>query len=333
MDFSNTITETDSFNVMTYEYIYNGAGLGIGDLNNDGLADIVFAGNQVSPRPYLNLGNFKFKDITSNFKGLTNNQWFSGVTIVDINNDRLADVYITATKDSLPGKCLNRLWVNTGINEKGEPFFEEKADEYGIAYDGESVQSAFLDYDLDGDIDLYIMNNTLNSRMDAAYRPKISDGSAMNNDKLFRNNGDGTFTDVTVQAGIVYEGFGLGVAVGDVNKDGYPDIYISNDFISNDLLYINQRDGTFKNEIGKYLSYQTKSSMGDDMADVNNDGCPDILTLDMLPEYYYKKRQTIAGFSYMFYGLDAKFNFEHQYLRNMLHLHNGFINGEILPYR
>ena len=235
VDFSNTITESDSFNVMIYEYIYNGAGVGIGDLNNDGLQDIVFAGNQVSPRVYLNLGNFKFRDITSNFKGLTNNQWFSGVTIVDINNDRLADVYITSTKDSLPGRCLNRLWVNMGIDDKGEPFFEEKAKEYGIAFDGESVQSAFLDYDLDGDIDLYIMNNTLNSRMDAAYRVKITDGSAMNNDKLFRNNGNGTFTDVTIAAGIVYEGFGLGIAVGDVNKDGYPDLYISNDFISNDL--------------------------------------------------------------------------------------------------
>jgi hypothetical protein len=332
IDFSNTITESDSFNVMTYEYIYNGAGLGIGDLNNDGLQDIVFAGNQVSPRVYLNLGNFRFKDITSNFKGLTNNQWFSGVTIVDINNDRLADVYITSTKDSMPDKCRNRLWVNMGINDKGEPFFEEKAEQYGIAFHGQSVQSAFLDYDLDGDVDLYIMNNTVNSRMNTAYRAKMTDGSAQNNDRLFRNNGDGTFTDATIAAGIVYEGFGLGIAVGDVNKDGYPDIYISNDFISNDLLYINQRNGTFKNEIRKYLSYQTKSSMGDDMADVNNDGYPDILTLDMLPEYYYKKRQTIAGFSYMFYDLDAKFGFEHQYLRNMLHLHNGFINGEMLPY-
>ena len=332
VDFSNTITESDSFNVMTYEYIYNGAGLGIGDLNNDGLQDIVFAGNQVSPRVYLNLGNFRFRDVTSNFNGLTNNQWFSGVTIVDINNDRLADVYITSTKDSLPGRCLNRLWINMGINDKGEPFFEEKAEEYGIAFDGESVQSAFFDYDLDGDIDLYIMNNTLNSRMDAAYRVKITDGSAMNNDRLFRNNGDGTFTDVTIAAGIVYEGFGLGLAVGDVNKDGYPDLYISNDFISNDLLYINQRNGTFKNEIAKYMSYQTKSSMGNDMADVNNDGFQDIMTLDMLPEYYYKKRQTIAGFSYMFYGLDAKFGFEHQYLRNMLHLNNGLLNRELLPF-
>ncbi len=332
VDFSNDITESDSFNVMTYEYIYNGAGLGIADLNNDGYSDIVFAGNQVSPRIYLNLGNFRFRDITSNFEGLTNNQWFSGVAIVDINSDGLQDVYITSTKDSIPERCKNRLWINMGIRENNEPWFREKAEEYGIAYNGLSVQSAFLDYDLDGDLDLYILNNTVNSRMNTAYRKKVTDGSALNNDRLFRNNGNNTFTDVTVEAGIVYEGFGLGIAVGDVNKDGWPDIYISNDFISNDLLYINQRNGTFKNEIRKFLSYQTKSSMGNDMADVNNDGYPDMFTLDMLPEHYFKKRQTIAGFSYMFYVLDEEFNFEHQYLRNMLHIHNGFINGEMLPF-
>ncbi len=330
--FSNTITETDSFNVMTYEYIYNGAGLGIGDLNNDGLQDIVFAGNQVSPRVYLNTGNFKFGDITSNFQGLTNNQWYSGVTIVDINSDGLSDVYFTSTADKDPQKCKNRLWINQGIKEGRGPLFVEMAENYGIAHDGQSVHSAFFDYDRDGDLDLYVLNNTVNSRMNTAYREKMTDGSAINNDRLFRNNGDNTFTDVTIQAGIVYEGFGLGLALGDVNKDGFPDIYVSNDFISNDLLYINQRDGTFRNEIAKYMSYQTKSSMGDDMADVNNDGNPDILTLDMLPEYYYKKRQTIAGFSYIFYNLDAQYNFEHQYLRNMLHLHNGFINGEMVPY-
>jgi len=332
VDFRNTITETDSFNVMTYEYIYNGAGVGIGDLNNDGLQDLVFAGNQVSPRIYMNMGKFRFKDITANFEGLTNNQWYSGVTIIDINSDGLADVYFSITKDKNPEKCKNRLWINQGVDGNKGPVFKEMAEEYGIAYDGQSVNAAFFDYDLDGDLDLYILNNTVNSRMNTAYREKITDGSAINNDRLFRNNGDNTFTDVTIEAGIVYEGFGLGLAIGDVNKDGYPDIYVSNDFVSNDLLYINQRDGTFRNEIARYMSYQTKSSMGNDMADVNNDGNPDMFTLDMLPEYYYKKRQTIAGFSYVFYELDSKFNFEHQYLRNMLHLHNGFINGEMLPY-
>ena len=332
IDFQNTVIETDSFHVMSYEYIYNGAGVGIGDLNNDGLPDIVFAGNQVSPRIYLNCGNFKFRDITSNFEGLTNDQWFSGVTIVDINSDRWLDIYLTSTADTITGNSKNRLWVNNGSINGEDPTFTEMAEQYGIADEGQSVSAAFFDYDLDGDLDLYILNNSVTHRMTTSYRPKINDGSAINNDRLYRNNGDGTFTDVTIEAGIIYEGFGLGVAIGDVNKDGYPDIYITNDYISNDLFYINQGDGTFKNEIRKYLSYQTKSSMGNDMADVNNDGYPDIFTLDMMPEYYYKKRQTINGFSYIFYVNDAKFDYEHQYLRNMLHLHNGFLRGEMLPF-
>ena len=331
IDFENTITETDSFNVLTYEYIYNGAGIGVGDLNNDGLPDLVFAGNQVSSRAYLNQGNFKFKDITSDFEGLSNDQWYSGVTIVDINSDGWLDVYLTSTTNSDPGKCKNRLWVNNGKNSNGDPVYAEMAEIYGIAEDGQSVSAAFLDYDNDGDLDLYVLNNTVNQRMNSSVRTKISDGSASNNDRLYRNNGDGTFNNVTTEAGIVFEGFGLGLAIGDVNKDGYPDIYVSNDFISNDLFYINQSDNTFRNEIRKYMSYQSRSSMGNDMADVNNDGNPDVFTLDMVPEYYYKKRQTIAGFSYIFYEIDNKYNFEHQYLRNMLHMHNGFIDGEMLP--
>ncbi len=184
----------------------------------------------------------------------------------------------------------------------------------------------------DGYPDLYVLNNVVNSEMNSTYRTKIADGSALNNDRLYHNNGNGTFTDVTKQAGIVYEGFGMGLAIGDVNKDGYPDIYISNDLISNDLLYINQGNGTFRNEIGKYISYQSRTSKGNDIADVNNDGNPDIFTLDIMPEAYSKKKQTINGFNYLYYTNDEGFGFEHQYLRNMLHLHNGFLNGELLPF-
>ena len=332
VDFINEIVESDSLNVMKYEYIYNGAGTGIGDLNNDGLQDIIFAGNQVSPRIYLNQGNFKFKDITPNFPGLSNDQWYSGVTVVDINNDRWPDIYFTATANKDPLMRKNRLWVNNGSKDGMDPFFTEMAEKYGIADTSQSVNASFFDYDLDGDLDLYILNNTVSKRMNTAYRPKMVDGSASNNDKLYHNNGNGTFSDVTIQAGITIEGFGLGMAIGDVNKDGYPDIYVSNDFISNDLLYINQGDGTFRNEISKYMSYQSKSSMGNDMADINNDGNSDIFSLDMFPESYYKKKQTINGFSYLFYIMDEKYNFEHQFLRNMLHLHNGFLNGEMLPF-
>ncbi|NQU81465.1 MAG: VCBS repeat-containing protein, partial [Bacteroidetes bacterium] len=206
------------------------------------------------------------------------------------------------------------------------------AETYGIADDSYTVHAAFFDYDRDGDLDLYLMNNFVNDRLSASYRAKVNDGTAVSNDDLYRNNGDGTFSNVTIESGIIYEGFGLGLALGDVNKDGYPDIYISNDYISNDLLYINQRDGTFKNEIATYMSYQTKSSMGNDMADINNDGNPDMFTLDMFPEYYYKKKQTINGFAYIYYTNDAKYGYEHQYLRNMMHLHNGFVDGEMIPY-
>ena len=332
IDFRNTITETDSFNVMKYEYIYNGAGVGIADLNNDGLQDIIFAGNQVSPRVYLNLGNFKFKDITSEFEGLTNSQWYSSVSIVDINSDGWPDIYLTSTKSDNPEKRKNRLWINNGSKNGADPTFTEMAEKYGIADTGYATNATFFDYDRDGYLDLYILNNTETQRMITTYHKRVVDGSASNNDRLYHNNGDGTFTDVTIKAGIVYEGYGLGLAIGDVNKDGYPDIYVSNDFMSNDLLYINQGDGTFKNEISKYMSYQSKSSMGNDMADVNNDGNLDVFTLDMMPEIYSKRKQTINGFSYKFYINDEKFGFEHQYLRNMLHVHNGFLKGEMLPY-
>jgi len=330
--FQNTITETDSFNLINYEYIYNGAGVGTGDLNNDGLTDLVFAGNQVSPRIYLNRGNFKFRDITSNFAEIANDQWYSGVALVDINNDGWLDVYLTSTANNDPQKCKNRLWINRGAEKGTDPLFTEKASEYGIDNSGQSVAAAFFDYDLDGFPDLYILNNVVNSELKSEYRPKILDGSTLNNDRLYHNNGDGTFTDVTLQAGILYEGFGLGLAISDLNKDGYPDIYISNDLISNDLLYINQGNGTFRNEIGKYLSYQSKTSKGNDIADINNDGNPDIFTLDMMPETYYKKKQTINGFNYLHYVNDEGYGFEHQYLRNMMHLHNGFLNGEMIPF-
>ncbi len=331
IDFINTVIETDSLNIMSYEYIYNGAGTGIADLNNDGLADIIFAGNQVSPRVYLNRGNFRFKDITQNLSGLTN-QWFSSVTIADVNSDGWQDIYLTATASNNPEKCKNRLWINSGIKDGEDPHFTEMAEKYGIADNGHATNATFFDYDRDGNIDLYILNNTVTQRMISNYRQKITDGSAPNNDRLYHNNGNGTFTDVTIQAGIVYEGYGLGLAISDVNKDGYPDIYVSNDFMSNDLLYINQGDGTFRNEIKKYLSYQSKSSMGDDIADINNDGNPDIFTLDMMPEDYARRKQTIGGFGYIFYINDETYGYEHQYLRNMLHVHNGFLNGEMLPF-
>ena len=332
VSFINEIVDKDTFNIMHNEYMYNGGGTGVADLNNDGLNDLVFVGNKVSSRIYLNLGNLKFKDITSKFEGLDNHQWLSGVAVTDINADGWADLYFTSTMsdDSLLRK--NQLWVNQGLQADGLPAFKEMAGQYGIADMGHSMQAAFFDYDLDGDPDLYILNNLITERTPTSYHVKIADGTAQNNDRLYENLGNGKFADVTLKAGIVYEGFGLGLAIGDINKDGYPDIYVSNDYISSDLLYINQGDGTFKEEAARYLSYLSKSSMGNDMADVNNDGNPDIFTMDMMPSAYFRKKQTINGHGYLIYNLDKKLGYQHQYVRNMLHLHNGFLNGEMLPF-
>jgi hypothetical protein len=332
IQFINRVVAHDTFNIMHNEYMYNGGGVGIGDLNNDGLQDIIFTGNQELCKIYLNQGNFKFQDITGQFKGLTNDQWYSGVAVVDINSDGFLDIYFTSTNSLDPANRKNKLWVNQGLDVNGVPSFLEKAEEYGIADDGYSVHSAFFDYDLDGDLDLYVLNNIVNKSIPTNYRDKIKDGSSVNNDRFYRNNGDGTFTNITVEAGIVYEGYGLGIAVGDVNKDGYPDVYISNDYISNDILYLNQRDGTFKNVTDQYISYQSRFSMGNDLADMNNDGNPDLITLDMMPEEYFRKKQTINGNSYFVYLNNTKFGYEQQHVRNMLQVHNGFLHCELLPY-
>ena len=332
ISFVNAVEETDSLHILNFEYLYNGAGVGIMDLDNDGFQDIVFTGNQVSPRVYLNEGDFHFRDISSRFDGLDEGQWYSGVSWVDINQDGWKDVYLTCTAYSDSASRKNKFYINLGPGDNGELRFEDMAEDYGIDDDSYTVQAAFFDYDLDGDLDLYLLNNYVIERLSASYRPRINNGTAESNDDLYRNNGDGTFSNVSLEAGIVYEGFGLGLALGDVNKDGYPDIYVSNDYVSNDLLYINQGDGTFRNMIADYMSYQTRSSMGNDMADINNDGNPDMFTLDMLPEYYHKRKQTLNGFGYIYYANDAKFGYEHQYVRNMLHMHNGFVNGKMIPY-
>jgi len=332
IDFVNSIIEKDSFNILHDEYMYNGGGVGVADLDQDGLSDLIFTGNKVSPRVYLNQGDFKFRDITERFEGLTADQWYSGVAVVDINADGWADVYLTSTSDKNADKRKNKLWINQGKSADGNLTFREQAEEFGIADKNYSVHAGFIDYDLDGDLDLYILNNIVNKSVPTNYRPKISDGSSENNDKFYRNDGNGKFTDVTKEAGIVYEGYGLGLAFGDVNKDGYPDIYVSNDYISNDLLYINNGNGSFRNEAKELLSYQSRFSMGNEVVDVNNDGNLDIMSVDMMPEDYSRKKQTINGNSYFVYVNNEKYGYEPQYVRNMLHLHNGFVNGKMQPY-
>jgi hypothetical protein len=326
INFENSITESDSANILTTEYIYNGGGTGIADFNNDGKQDIFFSGNQVPNRLYLNQGNFEFKDITEIANINVLGRWNSGVTVVDINNDGWMDVYVCATMRPDSVNRRNMLFINNGLNKNGLPTFSEKAAEYKLDDAGYSVNAAFLDFDNDGDLDLYVLTNERLKNSPTNYRPKIIDGSSPNNDRLYRNNGDGTFTNVSKEAGISIEGFGLGLAIADFNADGWPDIYVSNDYLSNDVLYIN-KNGKFTNRIADFIGHQSQFSMGNDAADVNNDGLPDIITLDMLPEVNARKKTTISNKSYLTYVNNEKFGYEYQYIRNMLHLNNGLSQG------
>ncbi|MEO5603940.1 MAG: VCBS repeat-containing protein [Cyclobacteriaceae bacterium] len=321
--FNNEITENDTFNILTHEYIYNGGGVGIADFNNDGLQDIFFTGNLVGNKLYLNKGDLEFRDVSENSGINISGRWNSGVAIADINKDGWMDVYVCATMHPDSINRRNMLFIHNGLNENGIPTFTDQAADYGLQHTGYSVSSAFFDYDKDGDLDLYVLINQRMDNLPTNYRPKIADGSAPNNDRLFRNNGNGTFSDATIAAGITLEGFGLGLSISDLNMDGWPDIYVSNDYLSNDVLYINNRNGTFTNRIAEFIGHQSQFSMGNDAADINNDGMPDIITVDMLPETNYRKKTTIGNKSYLSYINNEKYQYEYQYVRNMLHLNNG----------
>jgi hypothetical protein len=327
IEFVNTIIESDTFNILTEEYIYNGGGVAVADFNNDGLDDIFFTGNMVSNRLYLNRGGLRFEDVTSLANLITRNVWSSGVAVADLNGDGLTDIYVCTTMLPDPDMRKNLLYINQGTTDQGIPTFKEEAAAWGLDDTGYAMMAGFLDYDRDGDLDVYILINQRLTGVPTNYRKKMEDGSSPNNDKLYRNNGDGTFTDVSAQSGITIEGFGLGLAISDFNNDGWPDLYISNDFLSNDILYINNRNGTFSNQSRKYVGHQSQFSMGNDAADVNNDGLTDIITLDMLPETNYRKKTTIGGMSYQTYINNEKFGYEYQYVRNMLQLNRGLNAG------
>lgn len=321
--FANTITESDTLNILTEEYIYNGGGVGIGDFNNDGLADVYFTGNMVANRLYLNKGDLQFEDITQTAHVTGEGKWCSGVAVADVNQDGWLDVYVSATlsKDSV--RRANLLYINKGLNAEGIPVFMESAPQYGIADMGNTTHAAFLDYDRDGDLDLYVLTNIINNKIPTNYRPKITNGTAINNDRLYRNNGNGTFTNVTKEAGIVFEGYGLGVAISDVNLDGWPDVYVTNDYLSDDLLYINNQNGTFTNQLAAYVKHTCYSAMGNDVVDINNDGLVDILALDMLPENNLRKKTMLNANNYITYINNEQFGYRHQYVRNVLQLNQG----------
>ena len=328
IDFTNTIIDSRDFNIFSYRNFYNGAGVGIGDINNDGLPDVYMVSNMGENKLFLNKGNLKFEDITetSNIKG--SHAWATGVVMVDINNDGFLDIYVANAGNVKGDTRKNELF----INNKDLTFTEEAA-KYGLDDDGFTTHTTFFDYDGDGDLDVYILNNSFIPVNSLEYANKrnlrdkdwpLPDLFKGGGDRLLKNE-NGTFIDVSEEAGIYGSiiGFGLGVIVGDVNNDLLPDIYVCNDFYERDYLYINQGNGTFKDEIKDQMPHITMSSMGIDMADINNDGLQDIYVADMLQEED-KRLKELADFeSYFVYQLKLKRDFHHQYMQNTLQLNNG----------
>ena len=322
--FSNTITENDSVNLVVDEYTYMGSGVGVGDFNNDGLPDLFFGASQGSSRLYLNLGGHHFRDITKS-AGLETTSWCTGISVVDINNDGYADIYICVSGNVPGDKRKNLLFINNR-----NLTFTESASQYGLADTSFSTQAAFFDFDKDGRLDMYLVNHELHPAVaqNDIVKPDNS-GHSIRTDRLYRNMGilPGTnhpyFKDVSLSAGIKDDGYGLGVAVSDLNGDGWPDIYVTNDYLSNDLLWINNRNGTFTNIIAGSLGHQSYSSMGVDAADIDNDGLPDIATLDMMPEDNYRKKMMYSFMNYGRYETERRAGYQPEFMRNMLQLNRG----------
>jgi hypothetical protein len=339
IQFFNKVENTEDFNIFSYRNFYNGGGVSIGDLNNDGLPEVFMTSNMGENQLFLNKGNFKFENITAKSGVAGKKFWSTGAVMVDINADGLLDIFVCNAgykPDELPEK---ELFINKGAGPDGIPVFEEKAAEYGLNETGYTTHAAFFDYDGDGDLDCYILNNSFmpvntlnysNNREMYAEDWPVADFLKGGGDKLFRNdgppqgNGKGGFVDVTRQSGIYGSliGFGLGVTVGDVNGDFWPDLYISNDFFERDYLYINQKNGTFKESIENRMEHISHASMGSDMADINNDGFPEIFTTEMLPSDETRLKTTTVFENYNIYSLKQERGFYHQYMQNCLQLNN-----------
>ena len=332
--FSNDIHDSDSSHSFINEFGYMGGGVGIGDFNNDGLKDIFFSGNQVSCRLYINKGNNQFDDITEK-AGISTDVWATGVSIADINNDGYDDIYVCVFGKDLLHKAKNILFIN-----QRDLSFKEEAESYGLADMSYSTQSVFFDYDKDGDLDMYLANYLLARSNANTIVPRDRSGRSPANDRLYRNDGDSSgrghpvFSDVTLAANIKEDGYGLGVSVSDFNNDNWPDIYVANDFLSNDELWQNNRNGTFTNCIDKSIQHQSYSSMGSDAADINNDALTDIVTLDMLPENNERKKTSFFFMNYERYQAERAMGYEPEFMRNMLQLNNGSysIGDTIIPF-
>ena len=328
INFNNLLTEGLNTNVLMYQYFYNGGGVAIGDLNGDGLQDIYFTGNMTDNKLYLNQGHMQFKDITDEV-GLAGRPgpWKTGVTMADVNGDGKLDIYVCYSGKLGPQKRVNQLFINQGNDKNGIPQFKEMAAEYGLAFPSFSTQAYFFDYDRDGDLDLLLVNHNpqrINILDDISVKHMMSKPDTESGIRLLRND-HGHFHDVTAQSGIVNTSLSYGLAAGiaDVNGDGWPDIYISNDYSVPDRLYINNGKGQFADELSRQIGHISFSSMGNDIADINNDGLPDIYTLDMLPEDNQRQKLLFGADNYAAFDLNLKVGFYYQYMRNMLQLNNG----------
>ena len=327
--FNNLITENDTINPIDNAYIYNGGGVGVGDFNNDGLPDLYFTGNMVQNRLYLNEGNFKFRDITAEACVGGNGHWGRGVSVIDINNDGLMDIYISNSLLADSIKRTNQLYINQGLDKNGVPQFREMAHEYGLDLRAHSTMAAFFDYDNDGDLDMYQAVNWPNTASYANnFRPIIIDGSYPSTGRLLQNNWDSklghpVFHDVSRQAGINTEGYSHGVTIADINRDGWKDIYVTNDFLSANVLYINNHDGTFTDRSKEYFKHTSFNAMGQDIIDINNDGLADIIELDMNPEDNYRKKMMGMANSYQTFENFDHYGYQYQYVRNTLQLNRG----------
>ena len=322
IDFQNSVSETEAFNFYTYEYIYNGGGVAVGDINNDGLTDIYFTGNQVEDKLYLNKGNMVFEDITKTaFDKTANEGWHTGVTMVDINGDGWLDVYVCRSGDPEDKTLLqNLLFINNQNNT-----FTEKGAEYGVNIQKRSTHAAFFDYDNDGDLDCYVLNHPIKSpgeRFVSVNEFKRLKKYGEDAD-VFLENQNGKFVDVSAKAGIENNCFGLGVAVSDLDGNGFADVYISNDYQDPDFMYMNNGDGTFSQEITERTKHISNYSMGNDMADFNNDGYIDIMTVDMAAEDHVRSKRNMGAMSTQNFWSLVLVGFHYQYMFNGLQMNNG----------
>jgi enediyne biosynthesis protein E4 len=321
--FRNDLTETREFNVFTYRNFYNGGGVAIGDLTGDGLPEIVLTSNREGPRLFLNEGAFRFRDVTEQAGLREHRSWTTGVTLADVNGDGRLDIYVCAAGDVPPDARGNQLYLNQGTRSSGAPSFVEAAAAWGVDDRGQSVHAAFFDYDRDGDLDLYVVNNS--ARPVATFgRENLRNVRDLDGgDRLYRNE-TGHFTDVSAAAGIYggATGFGLGLAVTDANRDGWPDLYVSNDFFERDFLYINNRDSTFHERLEEAMPSISYSSMGLDVADVDGDGWPDIYVTDMLPADDARLKLVSSFETWTSYRASVAEGYHHQFTRNTLQRNN-----------